>query len=382
MRVDLAAAYRLAAQRGWDDTVYTHLSASVPGEPGVYLINPFGCASTRSGVEPGQGRRARRVVDGSGAPVNPSGFAIHGAVHAARPDAACVIHLHTPWGVALSMLPEGLLPASQFALRLGGRLGRHAYEGLAFASDERARLVANLGNLDGLILDNHGTLTVGRTVAEAWMLMYLLERAAQAQLAAMAATGGAAWWSATRSPSAPGANGSATAASSTAMPSGRRCCAAPSALAWIQRLTRLKETTHAHHPRRTVRRPQRRAEARAGPGTDRRLRARARRQRRRRRRVVLRNCAPTGPPAACCGARCRRRLLRPELLAAARSGSARFVQNEMGPKRGMPLRVRLTNGSESLLETQAAAACNLTPSARATLRTVAKLGLPSALSAR
>lgn len=188
VRIDLAAAYRLAAQRGWDDTIYTHLSASVPGEPGCYLINPFGARfdeiSASSLVKV---NRHGEVVDGSGRAVNPTGFTIHGAVHAARPDAACVIHLHTPWGVALSMRPEGLLPTSQFAMRLHGRLGRHAYEGLALGAAEQRRLVANLGAFDGLILDNHGTLTVGRTVAEAWMLMYLLERAAQAQLTAMAA---------------------------------------------------------------------------------------------------------------------------------------------------------------------------------------------------
>lgn len=191
VRIDLAAAYRLAAQRGWDDTIYTHLSAAVPGEPGVYLLNTFGArfdevtASSLVRVDVNG-----RVVDGSGRSVNPSGFAIHGAVHAARADVECVVHLHTPWGVALAMLPDGLQPTSQFAMRLHGRLGRHAYEGLAFGAEERARLVANLGALDGLILDNHGTLTVGRTVAEAWMLTYLLERAAQAQLTAMAASGG------------------------------------------------------------------------------------------------------------------------------------------------------------------------------------------------
>ena len=190
VRIDLAAAYRLAAINGWDDTVYTHLSASVPGEPGVYLINEFGlgfdevCASSLVKVDV-----HGRVVDGSARAVNPSGFAIHGAVHAARPEAECVIHLHTPWGVALSMLPEGLLPTSQWAMRLHGRLGRHAYEGLALGADEQQRLVHNLGSLDGLILDNHGVLTVGRTVAEAFMLMHILERAAQAQLRAMAAAG-------------------------------------------------------------------------------------------------------------------------------------------------------------------------------------------------
>lgn len=191
VRIDLAAAYRLAAQRGWDDTIYTHLSASVPGEPGHYLINPFGaCFDEITASSLVKVDVAGRVVDGSGASVNPSGFAIHGAVHAARPDAACVIHLHTPWGVALSMLPDGLQATSQFAMRLHRRLGRHAYEGLALGAAEQARLVAHLGTLDGLILDNHGTLTVGRTVAEAWMLSYLLDRAAQAQLTAMAATGG------------------------------------------------------------------------------------------------------------------------------------------------------------------------------------------------
>ena len=191
VRIDLAAAYRMAAANGWDDTIYTHLSASVPGEAGHYLINPFGLGFdeiTASSLV--KVNTAGQVVDGSGARVNPSGFAINGAVHAARPDVECVIHLHTPWGVALSMLPQGLQPTSQWAMRLYGRLGRHAYEGLALGEAEQKRLVAELGNLDGLLLENHGSLVVGRTVAEAWMLMHMLERAAQAQLRAMAATGG------------------------------------------------------------------------------------------------------------------------------------------------------------------------------------------------
>jgi len=191
VRIDLAAAYRLAAQRGWDDTVYTHISAALPGEPGVYLINPFGARFdeiTASSLVKVNTRG--EVVDGSGARVNPSGFAIHGAVHAARPELECVMHLHTQAGVALAMLPGGLRPTSQWAMRLHGRLGRHAYEGLALGVEEQARLVANLGALDGVILENHGPLMVGRTVAEAWMLMYLFDRAAQAQLAAMAASGG------------------------------------------------------------------------------------------------------------------------------------------------------------------------------------------------
>jgi ribulose-5-phosphate 4-epimerase/fuculose-1-phosphate aldolase len=191
LREDLAAAYRLAARRGWDDTVWTHLSVALPHEPGAYLLNRFGLrfaeitASNLVKVDV-----AGRVIDGSTDPVNPSGFAIHGAVHAARPDAVCVMHLHTLWGQTLAALPDGLLPCSQPALRLYRRLGRHAYEGLSFERGERERLVAALGALDGLLLANHGVLTVGRSVAEAFVLMQLLERAAQIQITAMAATGG------------------------------------------------------------------------------------------------------------------------------------------------------------------------------------------------
>src|SRR4051794_38671851 len=116
VRLDLAAAYRLAAQRGWDDTVYTHISASVPGEPGHYLINPFGARFDEITASMLVKVNTRgEVVDGSSRRVNPSGFAIHGAVHAARPEIECVMHLHTTAGVALSMLPQGLLPTSQWA---------------------------------------------------------------------------------------------------------------------------------------------------------------------------------------------------------------------------------------------------------------------------
>lgn len=190
-RVDLAAAYRLAALNGWDDTIYTHISAAVPGEEGVYLINPYGLlfsevtASNLVKVD----TRGRKLDDSPHA-VNPTGFAIHGTIHAARQSARCVLHLHTEWGLALAMVPGGLQPTTQHAMRLYQRIGRHAYEGLALGEAEGRRLVANLGELDGLILENHGTLTVGRTVAEAYMLMHHLERAARAQLRAMAATGG------------------------------------------------------------------------------------------------------------------------------------------------------------------------------------------------
>jgi ribulose-5-phosphate 4-epimerase/fuculose-1-phosphate aldolase len=186
-RIDLAAAYRLAAHRGWDDIIWTHISAAVPGQANEYLINRFGLrfneitASNLVRVDV-----TGRVVDGSNAPVNPSGFAIHGCVHAARPDAVCVLHLHAFWAQAFAATKQDLVPCSQPAMRFYQRLGRHAYEGLAFDAGEQARLVDALGNLDGLILENHGILLVGRTVAEAFVLMHLFERAARIQLAAKA----------------------------------------------------------------------------------------------------------------------------------------------------------------------------------------------------
>jgi ribulose-5-phosphate 4-epimerase/fuculose-1-phosphate aldolase len=182
VRRDLAAAYRLCARRGWDDIVWTHLSAALPGQRGAYLINRFGVrfsevtASSLVRVN-AQGQ----LLPGESGPVNPSGFAIHGCVHAAREEVLCVMHLHCLWGQVLAGMPEGLLPCSQPAMRLVGRLGRHSYEGLAFEPDEQQRMVSALGQLDGLILDNHGILMVGRTVAEAFMLVHYLERAVQIQ---------------------------------------------------------------------------------------------------------------------------------------------------------------------------------------------------------
>lgn len=191
VRRDLAAAFRLAALNGWDDTIHTHISAAVPGESGSYLINAFGLgfdevrASNLVKVD-----QAGNVISPSNAVVSPTEFTIHGAVYRARPDVACVVHLHTEAGVAVSMLDAGLLPVSQWAMRLHGRLGRHAFEGLALGTAEQERLAQNLAQHDGLILSHHGTLTVGRSVPEAYMLAYLLERAASAQLRAMAAAGG------------------------------------------------------------------------------------------------------------------------------------------------------------------------------------------------
>ncbi len=186
-RVDLAAAYRLAALNGWDDLIYTHISASVPGEPGHFLINPFGLAFDEV--------RASNlvkidingnIVGASEHPVNATGFALHAAVHAARDDAFCVMHLHNTAGIAVSIQRAGLLPASQHALRFYGQLAYHDYESLAFTRAEGERLVAHLADKPAMLLRNHGTLTAGRTVAEAYVLMATLIKACEIQLQAQA----------------------------------------------------------------------------------------------------------------------------------------------------------------------------------------------------
>ncbi|AOY93235.1 class II aldolase [Cupriavidus sp. USMAA2-4] len=187
VRVDLAAAYRLAALQGWDDLIYTHLSATVPGEPGHFLINPFGFAFDEiraSDLVKINGRG--EVVGESRHPVNVTGFALHAAVHAARADAHCVMHLHNTAGVAVSAQAGGLLPLSQHAMRFHGRLGYHDYEGLAFTPAEGSRLTVSLGGHPAMLLRNHGTLTVGRTVAEAYVLMATLIKACEIQIGAQA----------------------------------------------------------------------------------------------------------------------------------------------------------------------------------------------------
>ena len=187
-RVDLAAAYRLAARNRWGDLIYTHLSLRLPGRADAFLINPFGLsfdeitASSLLVIDFDGG-----VIDGSGRAANPSGFAIHGAVHRARADAHCVIHLHTDAGIAVSALQAGLLPLSQHAMRFWRDLAYHDYRGLAFGAEEQAELVAELGAHRAMILRNHGTLTCGRTVAEAYVLMDTLDKACRIQLQAMAA---------------------------------------------------------------------------------------------------------------------------------------------------------------------------------------------------
>jgi ribulose-5-phosphate 4-epimerase/fuculose-1-phosphate aldolase len=184
-RINLAACYRLCALNQWDDLIYTHISAAVPGEPGHYLINPFGMlfdeitASNLLKVNL-QGE----LQGGQTGKVNPTGFAIHGAIHGARPDAHCVMHLHNTAGIAVSAQQAGLLPLSQHAMRFMGHLGYHDYEGVALTKEEGMRLTNNLGNYPAMLLRNHGTLTVGRTIGEAYVVMATLIKACEIQIAA------------------------------------------------------------------------------------------------------------------------------------------------------------------------------------------------------
>jgi ribulose-5-phosphate 4-epimerase/fuculose-1-phosphate aldolase len=185
VRVDLAACYRLVAAYGWDDLVFTHLTARVPGPEHHFLINPYGMlfdeitASSLVKVD-----LAGNKVGETPYEINPAGFTIHSAVHAARADAQCVIHLHTDAGVAVSAQREGLLPISQNALFPFASLAYHDYEGLALREDEKARLVRDLGERMFLILRSHGTLAVGASVADAFLRIYVLERACRIQLLA------------------------------------------------------------------------------------------------------------------------------------------------------------------------------------------------------
>lgn len=186
-RVNLAACYRLVARNGWDDLVYTHISAAVPGHERHFLINPYGMlfgeitASSLVKVD-----LDGNIVGDSRYKINPAGFTIHSAVHAAREDVECVLHLHTTAGVAVSAQAQGLLPLSQTALIVYHDLAYHDYEGIALDLDERERLVAHLGDRSCMILRNHGTLTCGHTVAAAYARMFFLERACQMQVAAQA----------------------------------------------------------------------------------------------------------------------------------------------------------------------------------------------------
>ena len=191
-RVDLAACYRLVAHYGWTDMILTHLSARVPdtvGAPGgeCFLINPMGYLfdeiTASSLVKVDLDGNIQSETDDE---INPAGFTIHSAVHGARPDAACVMHLHTDDGVAVSSQAHGLLPLTQTAMIISPGVAYHDYEGIALDHDERERLVANLGDSNVMILRNHGTLTCGPTIASAFYGMYTLERACTMQLRALA----------------------------------------------------------------------------------------------------------------------------------------------------------------------------------------------------
>lgn len=184
VRKDLAAAYRLVSLYGWDDLVFTHLSARVPGPEHHFLINPYGLlfdeitASSLVKVdEDGQ------IVDpGATNNVNPAGFTIHSAVHMAREDAGAVLHLHAADGVAVSAHEKGLLPISQTAMLCMPHVAFHDYEGVALDLAERERLVADLGDKPIMILRNHGTLTVGRDVGQAFVYMHFLMKACEIQV--------------------------------------------------------------------------------------------------------------------------------------------------------------------------------------------------------
>ena len=184
-RVDLACCYRLAHHFGMDDLVWNHISARVPGREDHFLLNPLGMTYdeiTASGLV--KIDLQGNVLEG-GPDINYTGFVIHGAIHAARHDVACVMHTHTLGGLAVSALQEGLLPIVQDAFPFHRRIAYHDYEGISVDTDECARLAASLGDKKALILRNHGLLTCGATVAEAFVTMYYLEKACRAQLAAL-----------------------------------------------------------------------------------------------------------------------------------------------------------------------------------------------------
>ena len=187
LRVDLAACYRLVAAYGWSDLVFTHISARIPGPEHHFLINPYGLmfdeitASSLVKVD----QQCNKLID-SPFPVNPAGFVIHSAVHEAREDAGCVIHTHTRAGVAVSAQAGGVLPISQQSTFVLGSLAYHGYEGVAFRDEEKPRLQADLGSANFLVLRNHGLLTVGKTIADAFLAMYTFESTCQIQISAQA----------------------------------------------------------------------------------------------------------------------------------------------------------------------------------------------------
>ena len=192
VRVELAALYRLVALYGWDDLIYTHISARIPGPEHHFLINPYGLlfeeitASSLVKIDL-QGN----ILQETPYFINPAGFTIHSAIHAARDDAHFVMHLHSDDGVAVAAQTSGLLPLSQHALIVLPRLAYHDYEGIALNHDERERLVGDMGDKNLVLLRNHGTLAVGETAADCWVGMYYLERACTMQVKALSGGAGA-----------------------------------------------------------------------------------------------------------------------------------------------------------------------------------------------
>ena len=190
LRVDLAACYRLVAMYGWSDLVFTHISARVPGPEHHFLINPYGLmfdeitASSLVKVD----QQCNKVID-SPFPVNPAGFVIHSAIHEAREDIVCVLHTHTRAGIAVSAQKCGVLPISQQSTFVLASLAYHGYEGVAFRDEEKPRLQADMGHATFLMLRNHGLLTVGKTIADAFLAMYTFENTCRIQLDAQ--SGGA-----------------------------------------------------------------------------------------------------------------------------------------------------------------------------------------------
>ncbi len=189
-RIDLAAAYRLVAMYGWDDLVFTHITAKVPGSTRgseEFLINPYGqmfdeiSASSLVKIN----LQGEKVMD-SPFPINPAGFLIHSCVHEARTDAKCVMHTHSINGVSVSAQKDGVLPISQQALYVLASLSYHDYEGVALNDEERPRLVRDLGDEIFFMLRNHGLLTVGGSIADAFLAMYIFEAACMIQVRALA----------------------------------------------------------------------------------------------------------------------------------------------------------------------------------------------------
>jgi ribulose-5-phosphate 4-epimerase/fuculose-1-phosphate aldolase len=183
LRVELAACYRLVALYGWSDLVFTHISARIPGPEHHFLINPYGLmfdeitASSLVKVD----HHCNKVID-SPFPVNPAGFTIHSCIHDARPDVGCVLHTHSRAGVAVSAQKNGVLPISQQSTFVLASLAYHDYEGVALRDDEKPRLQRDLGDKNFLMLRNHGLLTVGKTIPDAFLSMYTFENTCRIQI--------------------------------------------------------------------------------------------------------------------------------------------------------------------------------------------------------